>query len=197
MILATRHRLDKEGTLPGTHRLAGCVLARGASSHLGSLLACESNTTSPRKNTAMPAPKSSPSPLPAPQLSIDHPNVPPRCSFAGLQVAEHTALTDCTEPAMKHPVLNLNRAMCNPSAIHQLVPTCTTALQCLSLGGQVQFLQCLLQRPGYFNWQQLSWLIGAGKQQQQRLSGFFCDLSVIASPERAAGQDKCRSDTTG
>lgn len=115
MILATRHRLDKEGTLPGTHRLAGCVLARGASSHLGSLLTCESNTTSPRKNTAMPAPKSSPCPLPAPQLSTDHPNVPPRCSFAGLQVAEHTALTDCTEPAMKHPTLNLPYATPVPS----------------------------------------------------------------------------------
>lgn len=37
---------------------------------------------------------------------------------AVLLVAEHLSLTDCTEPVMQNPVLNLPCA--SPSAIHQL-----------------------------------------------------------------------------
>lgn len=96
MLLTTRHKLGKDGTLSGTHSLAGCVLARGASSHLGSLLTCKSNTTSPRTHTAHACPQI----LPQPSASSPAEHRPSQCAsktqfcrfggFAVLQDMQHS-----------------------------------------------------------------------------------------------------------
>lgn len=99
------HRADCAKMRPkmGTHRLAGCVLAGGASSHLGSCLPCESNTASCGACAAHTC------------------SQPPRSPAAGcpalhslLQCTWDTPVRVCRWLSTQHPPPSAEHAMQNP-----------------------------------------------------------------------------------